>query len=503
MSVKLSRYIFRRINGRIIPIRKGIQQAEKIVSELADEVLKAKRSVRTGEPSKKALLGRGVDFNVFALKNNLVNVLKVPRNTVGTQNKTLVKHFPELKDKIAVSKAASDNLPNYGIPTVEQKVVRIKGKLKGILQDRVFPYEHVSQWDRNSQKKAYNAVEFYKGQAERLSRETGLHLDAHYGNFSDKGELIDTGLNLKKVNLATLKRNDMAREILGIETNWGTSVKEAGKPEMLTDQALEYGHSRKALKKLNALLKSGKVKLDKKLNPKLIPESSSTDDMIDYMKKTGNIRIHHGGDSLNVDTYKNPTLKQIRALEDMSEGVNTFYYDTPRGSGELSSLDRLTSKLSYLPDPKKSKLADRLEQKALDEFGTTYNSGTAGYITREGDLLDFSGGRGSGGIRGEDHRAIAEIMPNRPLKKLSDEAANEIIGRVAREGKQQRARLHAANSIYQDILKWKSVKKGDPLYELKGEEIKHLHGLLKGDKFSMRHGNIKNSEKFLKKLKGK
>lgn len=51
------------------------------------------------------------------------------------------------------------------------------------------------------------------------------------------------------------------------------------------------------------------------------------------------------------------------------------------------------------------------EQKALEEFGKTYYFYDAGYILKDGSMLNFSGEKGKHfGIRGEDHRAIAIIF---------------------------------------------------------------------------------------------
>ena len=51
------------------------------------------------------------------------------------------------------------------------------------------------------------------------------------------------------------------------------------------------------------------------------------------------------------------------------------------------------------------------EQKALEEFGKTYYFYDAGYILKDGSMLNFSGEKDKHfGIRGEDHRAIAIIF---------------------------------------------------------------------------------------------
>lgn len=250
MSVKLSRYVFRRIGGRIIPIRQGIKQASKQINRVAKEVLNTPVSKKTGEPFKKFLVGRGVDFNVFGKKSSIV--MKIPRNKTGTSSKVFAKHYPETKDKVALSKAVSDNLPNYGIPTVEQEVVRFKGKLKAIVQPKVKTAS--SSIERQKALKNYR---YYMDEAKTFKKKYGLQVDAHSGNFDMKGNLIDTGVNLKTSSYRQIKNDDIAKEILGLENSWGTTIKDNMNPKVLTDEALLSGTSSKALRKINALLKKG------------------------------------------------------------------------------------------------------------------------------------------------------------------------------------------------------------------------------------------------------
>lgn len=250
MSVKLSRYIFRKIGGRIIPIREGIKQASKQINRVANEAIRTPVSLKTGEPAKKLLVGRGIDFNVFGKKSSIV--LKIPRNKSGTFSKVFAKHYPETKDKVAISKAVSDNLPNYGIPTIKQEVIRFKGKIKAIVQPKV--KTSITPMDRQ---KALRNYRYYMDEAKTFKKKYGLNIDAHSGNFDMKGNLIDTGVNLKTSSYKQVKYNDTAKEILGLDNPWGTSLKDAGKTNVLTDIALQEGVSKKALRRINDLIKKG------------------------------------------------------------------------------------------------------------------------------------------------------------------------------------------------------------------------------------------------------
>lgn len=244
MSVKLSGYIWRRIGGKIIPIRRGLTVASDSVNKLVNKALSTPVSIKTGDPAKKALLGRGVDFNVFSLDNM---VLKLQRLRAGTSSKSILKKYPETANKVALSKAVADNLPNYGIPTLETEVIRVHRKKLGLLQPKVDLDHSFSARNANWLTKSVNDLE----------ESSGLRLDLHANNRSANSEMIDTGLNLKKTGLKRIERSDMAKEIIGIDTNFGTSIKDNMNPKVISEAAALGGYSRSALKRLNKALKSG------------------------------------------------------------------------------------------------------------------------------------------------------------------------------------------------------------------------------------------------------
>jgi hypothetical protein len=269
MSVKLSGYVFRRIHGRIIPIRKGVQLASEAVNKLAREVLSTPVSKKTLEPSKKFLVGRGADFNVFGRLHDIV--MKIPRNKVGTSSKSFLRAFPETKDKVALSKAASENLANYGIPTVNSDVVRLKGKVTALVQDKVIPARggyanlRASTGSKIPTEKLITQsersyIDRLQNETLKINKETGLNIDAHFGNFSKQGYLIDTGLNLKASKISKVKYSDTAKDIIGAKDSgyYATKITDV-KPESITSSAAEYGTSQKALKQMNKLLKEGKM----------------------------------------------------------------------------------------------------------------------------------------------------------------------------------------------------------------------------------------------------
>jgi hypothetical protein len=254
MSVKLSGYVFRRIHGRIIPIRKGIELASEAVNKLAREVLSTPVSKKTLEPAKKFLVGRGSDFNVFGKNYDIV--MKLPRNKVGTSNKNFLKAFPETKDKVALTKAIQENLPNWNIPTVHTDVVRLKGKTTALIQEKVIPAEPNLTFGSRK----LDPHEIMQREISLLSSKTGIDFDAHVNNLTKNGDLIDTGLNLRKSKIGQVKRSQNAIDILGVKGSnaFSTRISEV-RPETITHSAAEYGKSNKALKMLNNELKKGKV----------------------------------------------------------------------------------------------------------------------------------------------------------------------------------------------------------------------------------------------------
>lgn len=244
MSVKLSRYVFKKVGGSIIPIRKGLELATKNQSELSRKIVTGSKQFSFPEFNK---LGSGIDFTAYRSNDDVIKVLKKwgRKTTQGTSNKVFTKNWPEFSDKIAVTKALSDNLPNFGIPTQESRIIRLSKKTRGILQDYVPDEKPMSYGD------------YIKREAGHIKREHGLNLDAHSGNIRN-GVLIDTGANLKKSIFSKVKNSDTAKELLGRQTYYGTQVKDiVNKSDVISEMAAVEGQSPSILRKLAALKKKG------------------------------------------------------------------------------------------------------------------------------------------------------------------------------------------------------------------------------------------------------
>lgn len=276
MAVKLARYIFKKIRGRIIPIRIGLDRASKSINKLVDKVNKyhdvskgvreAKRISPKRKPNvdelmkvikaqtkirKKGLkkIGSGVDFDVF--KRSVADDFVIKTNklygfnrTKGTANKEFTKRWPMLKDKYAVHKVVGDNLPDYGIATIPSEVIRLKKGRRGVLQEFL-------------SKKRFKGADHYQRQQDRyFKRDHGLSLDVHAGNVVDNAYLADTGVALIKSRATAIDSTGL--EVLGIKNNYGTKLKEVyNKSTVMSDEALLSGQSKKMLRKINAMTKKG------------------------------------------------------------------------------------------------------------------------------------------------------------------------------------------------------------------------------------------------------
>lgn len=276
MAVKLARYVFKRIRGRIVPIRIGLERATKSQNKLADKVNKFKdadsafREAKKISPMRKfpemqkqasklqklikkedfKKIGSGVDFDVFGRKKANDFVIKTEKVlggkvTKGTANKAFTRKYPELADKLAVNKTLGDNLPDFGFDTVRSEILRLKKGRRGILQEFI-------------PKKRFDGSNHYIRQQDRFfRRDHGLSLDVHAGNVINNGNtLVDTGGALSKSSIKEL--DDVGKEVLGIDNNFGTNIKDVyNKSTIMSDEALLSGQSKKLLRKVNAMIKKG------------------------------------------------------------------------------------------------------------------------------------------------------------------------------------------------------------------------------------------------------
>jgi hypothetical protein len=213
------------------------------------------------------------------------------------------------------------------------------------------------------------------------------------------------------------------------------------------------GVSKGALRKLKLLLKSSEVKLTKAGNlRKFSDHDGYTDYMIDFMKKTGSARVSKSGSTMvSISSERALTSAQKRTFMDMGKDVESVYTENEEVF-RLADAFRISQGKKPAP---KTKTARKLIEKAKAKFGITDNPNTAGYITPDGDMLDFSGGGGF--ERYEDHRGIAAIMPSPALKKLKDKDFSRILMKEQSKRKYLSGKPHAHWKYLDSIKKLQKV----------------------------------------------
>lgn len=112
------------------------------------------------------------------------------------------------------------------------------------------------------------------------------------------------------------------------------------------------------------------------------------------------------------------------------------------------------------------------------KLGTTSSPNEAGYIMRDGRMLDLSGKRDGGpaGVRYMDHREVAGIIKSRATKATPRDLKYALTNAQA-DRKRGAKRLHEITNTKSDLVKIKSWD--DPLQpEVKESMLKRLNKLL-------------------------
>lgn len=214
------------------------------------------------------------------------------------------------------------------------------------------------------------------------------------------------------------------------------------------------GVSKGALRKLKLLLSAkDEVKFTKAMNlRKFSKHDGYTDYMVDFMKKTGSARVSKSGTTMvSISSERALTNAQKATFSDMGSDVEKVYTENSEHF-RLADSFRVFQKKKPVPE---TKTAQKLIEKAKAHFGITHNPNTAGYITPDGDMLDFSGGGGF--ERYEDHRGIAAIMPRPPLKKLKDSDFSSILRKAQNTRKGIEGRKHRHWKALSDIKQLQTI----------------------------------------------
>lgn len=237
------------------------------------------------------------------------------------------------------------------------------------------------------------------------------------------------------------------------------------------------GVSSKAVKQLKLLTSQGRAAIK---SGKLVSAEapSSSEAMMKFVEKTGAIRFHKSGDSLNLDFLRKLSSEQKMTIASNVPRPSAIYADAKSGSGEFKSLgDFVRSHLQWgSKEFKPSKIAEKLQSKAIKEYGLTGNIDEAGYIFRDGSMLDLSGKRMGGppGTRSLDHREISHLVKVNP-KKLSDREISWGLSSAQMARKASASKLHEITTLKSDIGK---IGSDFELADIKKSMIKELNRLV-------------------------
>lgn len=215
--------------------------------------------------------------------------------------------------------------------------------------------------------------------------------------------------------------------------------------EAATEAALAAGKpaaSQSALKKLNLLAKQMGVGIGRKGKLKgPVKDFGSGHELQRFMEKTGMVRFSKGKSSETfADMAKAPTYAQRKLLDELDEPI--LFEFSHKGTmftqaqGVLRD-PQVRQHLGKLPIYKPTKTGASIAEKAKKQMGLTYNPYEAGFISREGEMLDFSGKKfgGRGGVRELDHREIAGLVPTERVK-MSDKKIREFLRKAQLQRKQ-------------------------------------------------------------------
>jgi hypothetical protein len=189
---------------------------------------------------------------------------------------------------------------------------------------------------------------------------------------------------------------------------------------------------------------------------------SGTEAMRAFIKKTGAIRFHNARSSFNLDFDFKPSSEQKMTIAKFADRDTEVFVDANKQSGEFRNFtDFIRSKLQVgAKEYKPTKIGKKLQEKATKELGLTDDIREAGYIMRDGSMIDLSGKRqgGSYGTRELDHREVAGFTKVDP-KTIKKRDLKYLIGSAQRSRKNSAHSKHEFANLKNDYEKLK--KSGD------------------------------------------
>lgn len=219
------------------------------------------------------------------------------------------------------------------------------------------------------------------------------------------------------------------------------------------------GFSKNIMKKAKMLFSSG-FKIGSTGRLLKVAESDGTKSMLKFMDKTGAVRFSRNNDTM-IDVSRKLSDAQKDVLARVSKGNVYVDINNPKiphlNGGSFSNFGEAYRKVLRLGPKEIKKESTNLAEKAIKQLGTTRNPDEAGFILRDGRMLDLSGKRDGGppGVRYLDHREVSGIVQARSTKAKAKDIS-EALRRFQIDRKRSASRLHEITSLKSDLKKIES-----------------------------------------------
>lgn len=217
------------------------------------------------------------------------------------------------------------------------------------------------------------------------------------------------------------------------------------------------GVSQSIMKKAKILFKNRELKLGSTGKILKRPDADGTKSMLKFMDQTGAVRFSRSDDTM-IDVSRKLSDAQKMKLAEVSKGTVFVDINNPKiphlKGGQFNSFGEAYRKALLLGPKELKKENTKAVAKAVKQLGTTSSANEAGYILRDGRMLDLSGKRqgGPSGVRHLDHREVAGIIPERSRKATAKELS-DILRRSQYERKAQAEKLHMVTNNKKYIKK--------------------------------------------------
>lgn len=219
------------------------------------------------------------------------------------------------------------------------------------------------------------------------------------------------------------------------------------------------GVSKKLVKKANLLFSTRNFKVGSTGKLLKLPESDSTKAMLKFMDKTGAVRFSRSTDSTMIDISRKLSDSQKIKLAEVSKGEIYGDVNNPKKgyslpTGPFKNFADAYRRLFIFAPKEIKKVDENLAKKAIKGLGTTSSANEAGFIMRDGRMIDLSGKKDGGpsGVRYLDHREVAQFINKRASKPSSRDVLNSLKD-AQRERKRLAEKTHIVTNLKNDIKK--------------------------------------------------